>query len=63
MKFDPNSTINQGRWRLRDPKDFERMWTVKTKSPGVTYIAGFLKTKSSDFKKNFTIKPEPSLTL
>ena len=25
--------------------------------------AGFLKTKSFDFKKNFTIKPEPSLTL
>jgi DNA polymerase/3'-5' exonuclease PolX len=43
MKFDPNSTINQGRWRLRDPNDFERMWTVKTKSPGVTYIAGYLK--------------------
>ena len=43
MKFDPNSTINQGRWRLKDPNDFERMWTVKTKIPGVTYIAGYLK--------------------
>ena len=24
FKFDPNSTKNQGRWRLRDPKDFEK---------------------------------------
>ena len=22
FKFDPNSTVNEGRWRLRDPETF-----------------------------------------
>ena len=43
--FDPNSTKNQGRWRLRDPKDFKQMWTEKDKKfIGISYIVGLLFT-------------------
>ena len=53
-------------------KDFSCIKECKAYFPDVKFstdngamiaYAGFLKTKSSDFKKNFTIKPEPSLTL
>ena len=43
FKFDPNSTKNQGRWRLRDPNDFNTMWTEKDpKYEGISYIVGTL---------------------
>jgi|10_taG_2_1085330.scaffolds.fasta_scaffold02707_7 hypothetical protein len=45
FKFDPNSTKNQGRWRLKDPDEFERMWTRQDKNDaGVSFIVGTLKT-------------------
>jgi len=41
--FDPNSTKNQGRWRLRNPRDFNKMWTEKDKKyAGISYIVGTL---------------------
>lgn len=41
--FDPNSTENQGRWRLIDPKKFTKMWTEKDKkTDGISYIVGIL---------------------
>lgn len=47
--WDPNSTVNEGRWRLRDPKEFDqstfRRWTKwggVTAPPGVTFIVGDL---------------------
>ena len=43
LVYDPNSTKNQGRWRLRDPKDFKQMWTEKDKKfEGISYIVGLL---------------------
>lgn len=43
FQFDPNSTKNQGRWRLRDPVDFHTMWTEKDKKfEGISYIVGTL---------------------
>jgi DNA polymerase/3'-5' exonuclease PolX len=43
FKFDPNSTKNQGRWRLRDPNDFHTMWTEQDKNyEGISYIVGSL---------------------
>jgi hypothetical protein len=42
--FDPNSTKNQGRWRLRNPQDFSKMWTEKDNNfQGISYIVGILK--------------------
>ncbi len=50
FKFDPNSTENEGRFRLRDPKDFKegtfRRWDswAGIKAPeGVSFIVGELK--------------------
>ena len=49
FKFDPNSTKNWGRWRLRDPKDFisESFITKKTKN-NIIYILGKLKNNDND---------------
>tara|TARA_R110002020_G_scaffold393357_5_gene603629 strand:- start:121 stop:1095 length:975 start_codon:yes stop_codon:yes gene_type:complete len=45
FKFDPNSTKNQGRWRLKDPDEFERMWTRQDKNDkGISFIVGTLKS-------------------
>ena len=46
MKFDPNSTPNQGRWRLKDPDLFRNMWTKHDKEEGISYIVGFLKNNA-----------------
>ena len=50
IRFDPNSTENENRWRLRDPKDFEKMWSADewkdVKTAGVRYIVGTLKDGS-----------------
>lgn len=46
FKFDPNSTIYQGRWRLRSPSEFSRMWTRHdVQARGISYIVGLLKTE------------------
>lgn len=43
FKFDPNSTKNQGRWRLIDPNEFEKMWTEQNKEyNGISYIVGII---------------------
>jgi len=47
FKFDPNSTENEGRWRLKDPKFFSRYFRLKSKTPGVSYVMG----KNSKTKK------------
>ena len=48
FKFDPNSTKNQGRWRLIDPQEFKKMWTKKDKEyEGLSYIVGVLKKDGS----------------
>lgn len=45
FKFDPNSTEKQGRWRLRSPSEFSRMWTKHdAQAQGISYIVGLLKT-------------------
>lgn len=50
FKFDPNSTINEGRWRLRDPQAFEhgsfKRWTTwaGVEAPeGAVFLVGQLK--------------------
>jgi hypothetical protein len=47
FKFDPNSTKNEGRWRLIDPKKFikNRGWFRKKNInyPGISYVFGILK--------------------
>lgn len=48
FKFDPNSTKNQGRWRLRDPSDFSKMWTEQEKKEkGMSYIVGEVNGKKT----------------
>lgn len=43
FKFDSNSTPNFGRFRLKDPKIFVRMWTRKdAHDPGISYVVGTL---------------------
>jgi hypothetical protein len=43
FRFDPNSTEQQGRYRLKDPKLFRRFWTRKDPSAsGITHIIGVL---------------------
>jgi hypothetical protein len=53
FKFDPNSTENEGRFRLRDPKDFDqgtfkrwKTWGGVTAPDGVAFIVGKLKAGS-----------------
>jgi len=47
FKFDPNSTKNEGRWRLIDPQKFikNRGWFRKKNPnyPGISYVFGILK--------------------
>jgi DNA polymerase/3'-5' exonuclease PolX len=44
FKFDPNSTKNQGRWRLRDPNDFiKNKYITRKLKTGISYILGILK--------------------
>lgn len=50
FKFDPNSTKNEGRWRLIDPKKFVKdkgSWFRKKddRYPGISYVFGHLKDK------------------
>jgi len=46
FRFDPNSTENEGRWRLVDPKVFEqgsvRRWNIwkEIKAPGIQFVMG-----------------------
>lgn len=49
FKFDPNSTVNEGRWRLRDPKEFDQQsfrrwkeWAGVAAPDGITFIVGDL---------------------
>lgn len=46
FQFDPNSTKNEGRWRLRSPTDFDNtsFRTVRNTEEGINYIVGILKT-------------------
>lgn len=50
FKFDPNSTKNWGRWRLRDPTDFvtKGYITKKFDDVGIIYIMGRLKNPDLD---------------
>lgn len=45
FKFDPNSTVNQGRWRLRNPLDYVEgsYRTIKKNDEGISYIIGLEK--------------------
>ena len=48
FKFDPNSTANEGRWRLIDPEKFVKgkgKWFRKKNPnyPGISYVFGYLK--------------------
>ena len=65
FKFDPNSTKNEGRWRLRDPLEFQKMWSKKDKEyEGLRYIVGVLKedvsigTQAVRFNKNHWTEKE-----
>ena len=47
FKFDPNSTENEGRWRLRDPQEFDQKsfkrwkeWSGVRAPDGVSFIVG-----------------------
>lgn len=43
FRFDPNSTSAQGRFRLKDPKKFKRVWTRRDPhAKGVTQIIGIM---------------------
>ena len=44
FRFDPNSTENQGRYRLKDPDLFKRVWTRRDpRSEGITHIIGIMR--------------------
>lgn len=50
FKFDPNSTKNQGRWRLRDPNDFiKNKYITRKLKTGISYILGFLKDNNNKY--------------
>lgn len=40
FKFDPNSTENEGRWRLLDPKILTDYFRRKSSTPGISYVMG-----------------------
>lgn len=47
LKFDENSTVNEGRWRIQDPMDFDpasfrrwKTWAGVVAPEGVTFIVG-----------------------
>lgn len=45
FKFDPNSTVNEGRWRLRDPETFVNDKYIRRNfSTGIGYVLGKLKS-------------------
>lgn len=51
--WNKNSTENQGRFRLRDPKDFKSMWTQHNPQyKGISYIAGILKSTGKYAKQS-----------
>jgi len=44
FRFDPNSTTNEGRYRLKDPKLFKKFWRKPDKNEeGISYVVGMLK--------------------
>lgn len=48
FKYDPNSTENEGRWRLRDPSDFEPdSYFRKPADEGVSLVIGKLRDKGT----------------
>ena len=55
FKFDPNSTENEGRWRLVDPDKFEKGkgWFRKNNPnyPGLSYVFGKLKKDAGEAGK------------
>lgn len=53
FKYDLNSTDNQGRFRLRDPRSFSKMWTQHNPQyKGISYIAGILKSNGKYAKQS-----------
>lgn len=46
--FDPNSTTNEGRWRLRDPNTVHRYFRRESSTPGVSYVMGKDKSTGED---------------
>jgi hypothetical protein len=47
FRFDPNSTEGQGRFRLKDPDLFKRVWTRKDpRAKGITHIIGIMRDGS-----------------
>jgi DNA polymerase/3'-5' exonuclease PolX len=70
FKFDPNSTKNEGRWRLIDPEEFEKkkIWSKKDKDyDGIRYIVGILKLDGTvgiqaiRFNKNYWSEQEAKI--
>ena len=69
FKFDPNSTVNEGRWRLRDPETFvNTSYIRKNFSNGIGYVLGKLKKEPEGkfyvqairFKKNLWTEKKAS---
>lgn len=57
FKFDPNSTVNQGRWRLRDPNDFDKNKYITRKlKTGISYILGVLLEHSLTHSSEYTVQ-------
>lgn len=61
FRFDPNSTENEGRWRLIDPEKFEkgdRGWFRKSNPnyPGISYVFGKLKEDAGEYSAGDTVK-------
>lgn len=58
FRFDPNSTENEGRWRLKDPKIYKKFWRRKDENDaGIGYVMGKEKsgktsTQAIRFNKN-----------
>ena len=62
FKFDPNSTENEGRWRLKDPKEFISYFRLKSTDPkvserlkdigrkGISYVMGKTKDNPRDIQ-------------
>jgi DNA primase len=64
FRFDPNSTEAQGRYRLKDPKQFKRFWTRRDpRAAGVTHIIGIMDdgrfaTQAIRFDRDVWSEPE-----
>lgn len=53
FKFDPNSTTNEGRWRLRNPADFvSGSYIRKNYDNGIGYVLGKLKSNNGCSPEN-----------